>query len=109
MNWHNSRYVADAANYQNQRRINTGRSSAPTAARKPASAPVEEPLPLPEIPMDRMLTTKQAAMILGVSFETLKKWRQRRKRPQFLRYPDGAIRYRLSVIMRFLANCTVEP
>jgi excisionase family DNA binding protein len=68
---------------------------------------VEEPLQLAEIPMDRMLTTKQAAVILNVSVDKLKKWRQRGKVPQFVRYPGGAIRYPLSAFMQFLKDCTV--
>jgi hypothetical protein len=40
----------------------------------------------------------------------MKKWRQRPgKGPEFVRYPGGAIRYRLSTIMKFLEDCTVQP
>jgi hypothetical protein len=57
-----------------------------------------------------MLTTEQAAAILRVSPDTTKKWRQRPgKGPEFVRFPGGAIRYRLSTIMKFLENCTVQP
>src|SRR6516162_780961 len=102
MNEANARHRADAANHLRQRGINTRRVSPQNATSAPAAAPAEDPLQLRQIPMDRMLTTKQTAMILGVSVETLKKWRQKGTEPQFLRYPDGAVRYRLSVIMRFL-------
>jgi hypothetical protein len=64
----------------------------------------------PEIPLDPKLTTRQAAAILHVLPDTMKKWRQRPgKGPKFIRYPSGAIRYRLSAIMKFLDDCTVEP
>jgi hypothetical protein len=54
-----------------------------------------------------MLTTEQAAMILNVSVEKLKKWRQRGKGPRFARYEDGAIRYRLSALMQYVDECTI--
>ena len=54
-----------------------------------------------------MLTTKQAAVILGVSVDKLKKWRQRGKGPRFARYEDGAIRYRLSALMQYIDKCTI--
>ncbi len=71
--------------------------------------PPEEPIEMAAIPVDRCITTAQAAVILGRSVETLKKWRLRDgKGPAFIRYPDGGIRYRLSEIMRFLESCTVS-
>lgn len=109
MNCAASPYKANALNHLKQRTIDTGRLSPPQrAASRPAATPIGEDLPLPEIPKDRMLTTKQAATILGMSADSLKKWRQRGKGPQFSRYPDGAIRYRLTVIMKFLEDCAVE-
>jgi predicted site-specific integrase-resolvase len=54
-----------------------------------------------------MLTAKQAAGILNVSVETLKKWRRRGKGPRFVRYQDGAVRYPLSALMQFLQDCTI--
>jgi hypothetical protein len=57
-----------------------------------------------------MLTTGQAAAIIDVEPDTLKKWRQRDgKGPIFIRYPTGTIRYRLSSLLKFLADCTVKP
>ncbi len=63
---------------------------------------------IPKIPVERMLTTNQVAAILNVSAETLKKWRQRRQGLTYACYSDGAIRYRLSDIMKFLEDSTVN-
>ena len=60
------------------------------------------------MPLDLFLTTKQAAVILGRSPETLKKWRQHGKGPKFVRHSDGAIRYSLNELMKFVQDCTVE-
>ena|GEM_PF-768930 len=73
-------------------------------------APTETPIAVGRIKLDPMLTTEQAAAILRVPPDTMKKWRQRPgKGPEFVRYPGGAIRYRLSRIMKFLEDCTVQP
>jgi hypothetical protein len=71
-------------------------------------APPELPIRLEPLPVDRMLTTKQVATILAVSIDVLRKWRQRRKGLRYLRYFDGAIRYRLSDAMKFLEASTVS-
>jgi hypothetical protein len=70
--------------------------------------PPEQPVSLPPITFDPLLTTKQVAVILNVSVETLKKWRQRRKNLIFLRLPSGAIRYRLSTVTTFLQACAFQ-
>lgn len=61
------------------------------------------------IPTDRMLDTRGAAKTLGETHEALKKWRQRHQGPEFVRYPNGDIRYRLSVLMKFIEDHTVRP
>ena len=74
------------------------------------AAPTETPIAVGRIKLDPILTTRQAAAILRVLPDTMKKWRQRPgKGPEFVRYPGGAIRYRLSTIMKFLEDCTVQP
>jgi hypothetical protein len=83
-------------------------------ARRPVSecevAPPEPPITKQPTVVDRLVTTRQAAAILGILPDTLKKWRQRPGNgPEFIRYPGGAIRYRLSTIMKFLEDCTVRP
>ncbi|HVP65032.1 MAG TPA: helix-turn-helix domain-containing protein [candidate division Zixibacteria bacterium] len=55
-----------------------------------------------------MLTTRQAAAILNVSEQTLKKWRQRNMEPEFIRYHGEAVRYRLTTILKFLVASTVK-
>ncbi len=60
-------------------------------------------------PTDRMLNTPSAAYILGVTDEALKKWRQRSQGPEFVRFPNGDIRYRQSVVLKFREDHTVRP
>jgi len=73
--------------------------------RTPAVIPFE--IETTPIPVDPMLTTWQATEVLGVSHDRMKKWRHRGQGPQFVRYPDGAVRYRLSALMKFLEDHTV--
>jgi len=76
----------------------------------PPPPPLESSIAAGQMPVNPLLTTRQAAAILSVSLDTLKKWRQRPgKGPEFIRYPSGAIRYRLSTILKFLADSTVQP
>lgn len=73
-----------------------------TALRRPPARPPAEPeLVRPRIELDPMLTEKQAADYLGRKPRALNKWRQRGIGPRFVRYPDGVIRYRLSVLEAF--------
>jgi hypothetical protein len=69
----------------------------------PHQPPPEKLYPLPVVPVERMLTTAQVAIIMAVSIDTLKKWRQRSANgPRFIRYGDGSIRYRLSTVLRYI-------
>jgi hypothetical protein len=61
------------------------------------------------IPTDRMLNTWDAAKILGETHEVLKKWRQRDQGPEYIRFPNGDIRYRLSTLLKFIEDHTVRP
>lgn len=61
------------------------------------------------IPTDRMLNTRTAAKVLGGAQEMMKKWRQRRQGPEYGRYPNGDIRYRLSVLLKFIEDHTIRP
>lgn len=71
-------------------------------------APEETTVDVAADPVDRMITTRQAAVILCVSDDTLKKWRVRKRGPRYFRYHDGAIRYSLSDIMDYLEKHMVE-
>jgi hypothetical protein len=67
--------------------------------------------PAPQIaiapfPTDRLIATPSAAYILGVTDEVLKKWRQRSQGPEFVRFPNGDIRYRLSTLLKFMEDHT---
>lgn len=132
----NGTWKASAADAFNQRKVATGRSphsavpkaNAPSkeqvqlpgpttipasatpngAKSRPDAAPSEQPMTLPAPPWDRLLTTREAAKIMNVSVETVKKWRQRRLRPAYVKYRDGAVRYWLAVVLQFVSDCTIE-
>ena len=60
-------------------------------------------------PIDPMLTKFQVSDLLDESFEVLEKWRKRPGTgPEFVRYPNGEIRYRLSAVMKFIEEHTVR-
>ncbi len=84
-------------------RVSHSQPVSPAGTRTPPVIPIETT----PIPVDPMLDTWQATEVLGVSHDRMKKWRHRGQGPQFVRYPDGAIRYRLSALMKFLEDHTV--
>jgi hypothetical protein len=50
-----------------------------------------------------------AGVILGISPETLKKWRQRHHGPDYIQYGrNGTVRYALNALMEFRARNTVK-
>ncbi len=68
----------------------------------------ETAVPLASI--DSILTKFQVSDLLDESFEVLEKWRKRAGTgPEFVRYPNGEIRYRLSAVMKFIEEHTVRP
>ena len=85
----------------------------PAPTRAPASprnpAPPKEGIWVKTPPLDLMLTTSQAAELLRISPETMKKWRQRHKGPNYVRFDGGVVRYPLSSILQYLQDHTVEP
>lgn len=81
-------------------------SQARNQANRRQVPPPEIPVAVTQIPMDPFLTARKAAAVLRVSTETLMKWRQPPgKGPEFVKFPGGAVRYRLSAIMKFLQDC----
>ncbi len=79
-----------------------------TRAMLPSQPPPEQPISLLPINLEPLLTTKQVAAILKIKVGTLKKWRQRSKHLDFIRFPNGSIRYRLTTIRTFLETYTFE-
>ena len=74
----------------------------------PPTATTKRPPTLKVLPpSDPLLTTREAAVILKVSVECLKKWR-RRGVPAFIKYDSGAVRYRLSVLLHYVSDCTAK-
>ena len=68
--------------------------------------PAEPPLIAIE---DPVFNTPDAATILGLKSDRLEKWRQRGMGPDFLRYPDGYIRYEHSALNEFKARHRIRP
>ena len=75
------------------------KTSWPPIARPPQPPKLEVP------PGDPLLTTREAAVLLRVSVEGLKKWRQRGIGPAFIKYDSGAVRYQLSVVLQYRTKC----
>lgn len=66
------------------------------------------PLAAPPDP-DALLTTIEAAALLGVSLESMTRWRIRRKGPRWSRIGEGRglIRYRRSDLAHYVTSVTV--
>lgn len=79
------------------------------AAQPSVKVPPIANIAIAPIPTDRVLDTRGAANILGETHDVLKKWRQRNQGPDYVRFPDGHIRYRLSTLLQFLEDHTVHP
>lgn len=74
----------------------------------PAAACQQRPRTPTVAPEDPLLTTREAAVIMKVSVDSLKKWRQRGVGAAFIKYESGAVRYRLSVVLRYVSDCTAK-
>ena len=57
---------------------------------------------------DRLLATREAAILLGMKPATLDAWRCRNKGPAWVVVGSRAIRYRLSVLNEYLRSGEVE-
>ena len=55
---------------------------------------------------DNLLTTKQAALILGVSIAFLERDRWAGARIPYIQIGDRAVRYRMSDLMKFIESRT---
>ncbi len=116
------RSVADKPEYQPLlRKLIAAKGKLPTESRLHSPGPAKRT----ELP-GRYLTLEQppisafddnpvfdefcAARFLGLSTETLKKWRQRDLGPDYIQYgPGGPVRYELNALMAFRAANTVKP
>ena len=69
-----------------------------------------EPADPPLIPIqDPVFITRDAATILGLKSDRLEKWRQRGLGPDYLRYPNGYVRYELSALNNFKSDNRIRP
>jgi hypothetical protein len=80
---------------------------------EPPYVNLEPPPPLSAFNDDPLFKTRDAAVILGVTGDCLKKWRQRGAGPTYIQYPPdhgnaGAVRYSLGMLRQFLENYTVR-
>lgn len=53
---------------------------------------------------DTLLTTKEVSAILRVPTGTLRQWRHRKCGPAAIKYENGGLRYRASVVRSWLAT-----
>jgi hypothetical protein len=81
----------------------------PTVPRIASKPPVRVEIVPQTATFEKMLTEKQAAVVLNKPTETLKKWRQRNQGPRFKRYHDGSIRYPLSGLEQYIEECATGP
>lgn len=90
----------------------SARSAVPSTAPSPQRLiTFEPPTPLSAINDDPVFEMCDAATILGVKIDCLKKWRQRDEGPHFIQYegPGGPVRYALSALMAYREQCTIRP
>lgn len=57
----------------------------------------------------QIIRTAEAAEILGVSQELLRKWRERKIGPKYIEYESGAIRYKRSAVEAYRDRSEREP
>jgi hypothetical protein len=79
----------------------------------PPYVELEPARPLSAFNDDPLFKTRDAAVILGLTEDCLKKWRQRGQGPTYLQYrmvigEPGAVRYALSALMQFRESHTVR-
>jgi hypothetical protein len=68
----------------------------------PATYLLLEPLPLSAYDDNPVLNEAGAAFVVGLSADTLKKWRQRHQGPDYIQYgQNGVVRYELKALMEF--------
>jgi len=62
----------------------------------------------PNLETEHCVPERSAAAVLGVSVALLRKWRQTRGGPPYLRI-GKLVRYRISDLRRFMDSCAVDP
>ena len=59
------------------------------------------------MPSDELLTVMQAAELLGIRPSTLRHWICEKK-IEFVKYGNGLVRLKRSVLDRFVSSCTIK-
>lgn len=86
-----------------------GRASAPQRRVVPGRYLTLEQPPISAFDDNPVFNEIAAATIVGVSAETLKKWRQRNMGPDYIQYgASGPVRYELNTLMAFRAAHTIN-
>ena len=68
-----------------------------------------DPLPLEVWDENPLLNEKSAAVLLGISPDLMKKWRQRDRGPNYIQYgKNGPVRYEFGTLMEFRIHYKVE-
>ena len=102
--WQSPRPEERAHTIELVRPISVPRKAIPPVAQPPQRLmTLEPPRPLSAINDDPVFETREAAEILGVSYERMKKWRQRGQGPYYIQYegPGGSVHYALSALKAY--------
>ncbi len=82
------------------------RTQGPSSRPLPKVSPQAPPPPI-EVP--RLLTTAEAARVLGMKPQTLVLWRCKRRYPLRFLKMGGAVRYTIADLLKFLEAAGVAP
>ena len=58
---------------------------------------------------DNLLSTKEAAQLLGLAPGTLRNWRRRKRGPKYIKLSRSLVRYRRKHLEEFLSERVVDP
>lgn len=59
--------------------------------------------------LEKLLSEREASNFLDLTPSTLRKWRQLRKGPAFIRLSSRCVKYRVEDLKKFLAERLVTP
>lgn len=59
--------------------------------------------------LEKLLSEREASKFLDLTPAALRKWRQLRKGPAFVRLSTRCVKYRVEDLQKFLAERTVTP
>ena len=91
------------------KRLQPADLAAPHVTQLPEVYPFVEPRALSTFDDNPLFDTCEAAKILAIGVDLLKKWRRRNQGPDYVQYgPGGPVRYELDALMAFRARHRVR-